>query len=406
MGTDDHTRTNARHHERWSARLLERLSRVSSLGRLIPELEGLRFAAILLVVLYHFNYFAGVYGRPFAIDAGGPWYARLVRHGHYGVELFFVISGFILALPFASHHLKGAPRVSLRRYFLRRLTRLEPPYVLVMVVLFVGLAWLNIASAGTLLPHLAAGLVYGHNLLFGAINIINPVAWSLEIEVQFYLLVPLLTRVFAVRHALVRRSTIGGLVLALPVAQLAFVPERGRLFFTILNHLQFFLVGFLLADLYLTRWSQRGARVKRWDVVGLVGAALVVVVWEHPAWSRLLFPFLLFWICAAAFRGVLLKRVLTNRWLMTIGGMCYTLYLIHYELVRLAVKHSARLGTTGLPAVDGALVLLAAAAILLAAGALYFVLIERPCMREGWPVRLAQRVQRARLGRYAVKWLS
>ena len=52
-----------------------------------------------------------------------------------GVELFFAISGFILGIPFASHYLRGVPRVNLRRYFIRRLTRLEPPYIINLMVL-------------------------------------------------------------------------------------------------------------------------------------------------------------------------------------------------------------------------------------------------------------------------------
>ena len=51
------------------------------------------------------------------------------------MPLFFAISGFILALPFAEHYLSGAPRPTLGRYYVRRVTRIEPPYVINLTIL-------------------------------------------------------------------------------------------------------------------------------------------------------------------------------------------------------------------------------------------------------------------------------
>lgn len=113
-------------------RLLERLSRRTTSGRFIAEIDGLRFVSIALVVLYHMA------GYVAAQAAGAPRHAifRIAVHGHYGVPLFFAISGFVLGLPFAGQHLAGGRPVRLRPYFLRRLTRLEPPYSLCMLALF------------------------------------------------------------------------------------------------------------------------------------------------------------------------------------------------------------------------------------------------------------------------------
>ena len=126
--------------------------------------------------------------------------------GFHGVDLFFVISGFILALPFAAHHLAGAPSVSLRKYYLRRLTRLEPPYFVSIFLLLALSIWIHRRAASAILPHLAASLAYLHNVIYGTQSTVIGVAWSLEIEVQFYLLVPLLTLVFAIRDSRLRRS--------------------------------------------------------------------------------------------------------------------------------------------------------------------------------------------------------
>ena len=85
---------------------------------------------------------------------------RVARPGYHGVELFFIISGFILAMPFAAHHLKGQRPVALGPYYLRRLTRLEPPYMLCMALLFVALVAFRGRDAGQLAPHLGASLLY------------------------------------------------------------------------------------------------------------------------------------------------------------------------------------------------------------------------------------------------------
>jgi len=89
--------------------LLSRFSRETSSGRFIPEMDGLRFAAITMVVLFHLN---GYLVARWPLHHSGllpqsSWLAETALVGFRGVELFFVISGFILALPFASQHLAG-----------------------------------------------------------------------------------------------------------------------------------------------------------------------------------------------------------------------------------------------------------------------------------------------------------
>jgi peptidoglycan/LPS O-acetylase OafA/YrhL len=99
----------------------------------VPEIDGLRFVAIFSVVLYHFDGFALINYRG---SDTRDLFRAVAEHGYRGVNLFYVISGFVLGLPFAAHHLKEKPAVRLPAYFLRRLTRLEPPYVLNLLLCF------------------------------------------------------------------------------------------------------------------------------------------------------------------------------------------------------------------------------------------------------------------------------
>src|ERR1700737_4419339 len=108
----------------WFARFDERFRRLTSNGTFVPEIDGLRFVAIASVIAFHlYGQLVRYYGVHVSMMV-----ATLLHNGDRGVRLFFVISGFVLALPFASHWLHGSPGVDLKRYFTRRLTRLEPPY--------------------------------------------------------------------------------------------------------------------------------------------------------------------------------------------------------------------------------------------------------------------------------------
>ena len=189
-----------------ASRFLVHISRETSSGRFIPEMDGLRFAAVAMVILYHLNGYLTA-KSPFYSSAppSSDWLAQAAMVGNRGVELFFVISGFILGLPFAAHYLKGAAPVNLRKYYLRRLTRLEPPYFVALLLLFImGAVILGFPSA-SFYPHFAASLFYSHSLIYGTFSPAMGVAWSLEIEVQFYLLVPLLTLLFTIGNRMLRR---------------------------------------------------------------------------------------------------------------------------------------------------------------------------------------------------------
>ncbi len=366
------------------------LRRITSTGRFVPEIDGLRFMAIFSVVVYHLSGFV-----PMAhIEPGlHDWLRAAAAHGYRGVNLFYVISGFILGLPFAAHHLKGQPPVSLRSYFLRRLTRLEPPYLLNLLICFVLLVLLAGTDLRAALPHLAASSVYLHNLWFGEQSTINPVAWTLEVEVQFYCLAPLLAAVYRVRSRTARRALLASAILLTGAVQMMFWSAGGRIKLTILYAAQFFLTGLLLADLYLVDWNERPSAHWAWDLGSLVCWPLIFAPPDLAVWLGL--PFLMMAAFAGAFRGIAFRRIFRARGVTTIGGMCYTIYLFHYQLIP-PVARLAGFAAYG-RSFDARFVslFLMYAPILLGVSLSYYVLIERPCMAKDWPRRLSRRITRS-----------
>ena len=368
-----------------SERLTRPFSRVTTTGLFLPQIDGLRCIAILAVFLFHLGIFVRV-NSP--VSSGAGWAGALLGHftdkGDLGVQLFFVISGFILALPFAAHFLEGRPPVRLRSYYLRRLTRLEPPYLINLALIFALLVVVNHQPARELLPNLFASAGYVSYLTMGHPSLINSVAWSLEVEVQFYLLAPVLSLAFAVRRAGARRALIAAGMLAGVLLQqgLGFTEK------TLLGNLQYFLAGFFLCDLYLSRWNRKPSVSWRWDLGAL--AAWIAMAAAHrlgAAWAWAL-PVLMLIAYCGAFRGAVFAKVLGNPWPATIGGMCYTIYLYHYFFISLA----GRFTTRWLPALPYSLAFLAQflfiAPLVLAGGALLFALFERPFMNRDWPARV------------------
>ncbi len=389
-----------------AGRFLAHISRETSSGRFIPEMDGLRFAAVAMVILYHLNGYLTA-KSPFYSSAppSSDWLAQAALVGNRGVELFFVISGFILGLPFAAHYLKGAAPVNLRKYYLRRLTRLEPPYfVALLLLLILGAVILGVPSVG-FYPHFAASLFYSHSLIYGTFSPAMGVAWSLEIEVQFYLLVPLLTLLFSIGNRMLRRSVIVVLILVALSGQAIFLNDSlhpyPRASLSILAYVQFFLVGFLLADVFLESWGEAPRRNQGWDVVALAAWPLLFVLLHSRVLTLWLFPGWIFLLYCAAFRGRLANRFFSNRWITAIGGMCYSIYLLHYEVISAVGRVTRRLGENApywiYLSVQFALI---GCATVVVCG-IYFVAIEKPCMRRDWPQRLwayGQRTVFARIG--------
>jgi len=149
-------------------------------------LDGLRGLAIGLVVWYHAWLVSGqgIAALNFVAEAG-----------FLGVDLFFFISGFCIFYPYARAQRDGRPGPTTRRFFTRRAVKILPSYLLALAV-FAGVYHARFASPTEAAVQIASHLTFLHTLsplTFGAIS--GPL-WTIGVEVQFYLLFPLLMPFF------------------------------------------------------------------------------------------------------------------------------------------------------------------------------------------------------------------
>ena len=382
-----------------SSRILEPFERKTSSGRYVPEIDGLRCLAIVLVVLYHSHIFFRSGAEPvdaqtLAHESWGTILTYLpnfiIAKGWFGVQIFFVISGMVLAIPFANQHFAGSEAPELRSYFKRRLIRIEVPYLLTLSFFFLSAVLWEGKSFSEMIPHYLAGLLYSHTIFFdGALNPLLSVAWTLEIEIQFYLLAPFLCRIFAIKNSLLRR---GLFLLGIPMFELLtkfLSGAHGSSMWdhTVIGQMGYFLIGMLVADFFLSPgFEDLRSRMKSraWDVIGLIiwPTTFLMIEW-HPGLN--LKPFALLVCFLSILCGHYLLAIFRNRWLTAVGAMCYTVYLFHnlmlYGFLRPFVFTKVQLGNWPL----NTLLIGLMAVMAIALCAFLFVIIEKPFARGRWP---------------------
>lgn len=142
-----------------------------------PGLDFLRALAISLVFIYHYQ----IFQHP-------QWMEGFSRFGWCGVDLFFVLSGFLISNQlFAEWQTRN--KISLREFYIKRAFRILPPYLFVLTIYIVFPAFHERKSLAPIWKMLTFTQNYGQDIhRYGTFSH----AWSLCVEEQFYLLLPLL----------------------------------------------------------------------------------------------------------------------------------------------------------------------------------------------------------------------
>ncbi|MES1219444.1 MAG: acyltransferase [Bacteroidota bacterium] len=358
---------------------LEKFRRITSAESYMPEIDGLRFVAVFWVVFWmHTTNFVNV--KFFNQELFPPYVVGTILEGTHGVSLFFMISGFILGLPFARHFILGEKKVSLKNYYLRRITRLEPPYLAALLIAFSGLVFIKKESFTELLPHLGASAIYCHNLIYGTKSTILGIAWSLEVEVRFYLLAPFMAYLYKIKGKALRYLIFITLIIIFTSIGFTSLYQKLPMF---IPSLGWFLTGMLLCDFYLNKIPLPGKSIY-WFVAGL----LIFIFSPFLLTLYIFIPFLMKMALLAVFFYVgitneRMKKLLSIQWVTIIGGMCYSIYLLQFIIMSgsnpllLKIKFSH-------PAVAFFAYSFSIVVFVLAGSMIFYKLIEQPCMRKNW----------------------
>ena len=316
----------------WILRLEDLLEMSVKTVRKIRSIEGLRGVLALWVLFSHVLAAAGLGGAGWR----GPF--RVIESGTYAVEVFIIISGFVI------FYLLDTAQESYGRFLWRRFLRLYPVYLLSLLIsilllpttvqVFLNAPWPHFISANNVaiaessinfLPqHLAAHLFMLQSLIpssvlpFSNYAIVTP-AWSLSLEWQFYVLAPILFAAFAAGP----RTVILAIVIACS-AHFLLAGDEGFL----PRHLPMFALG--ITSYYLWRLPWRPSS----PMLGPIVVALAYLLTHDPGiviWSAV---FMAAYEPGSFGLGVL-RRTLEHPLSLALGRMSYSVYLMHEAVLTL-----------------------------------------------------------------------
>jgi len=318
----------------------------------IKSIQYLRGLAALMVVFYHFrHYLNGVYVEK---DLGN----LLFDQGAFGVDLFFIISGFIIC--YATRRREAHPLVS---YALKRVFRIYPLLIASVLAFYFLLGADGFSLVRSLIPlhadYTDEGPFFGYNMLVPA--------WTLTYEISFYLLFLV---GLAVSHRHRKFFTAGLIVLSFVLLQLwlngrielsayenyGFAgnwPERAALAILSSPMILEFVYGIALYTLYrrLPQVPERARRGLGWVLLGAV--ALSVLGYFSPAFNghgptNWGVPSLLLVLSLLLYERI--HGLPDCQWLFFLGNISYSLYLTHIVVLKVISTYHMNFGMRGVPA--------------------------------------------------------
>ena len=324
--------------------------------RHVDVLDGIRALAILLVLWFHVwqqSWLMPIVRLPFLRALGLPTQIGLdfiPRSGFLFVDMLLLLSAFCLFLPHARAMVFGEPVPEVRRFYWKRIVRIVPPYYLSVLLIFflvalpgrayerAGDAFVDLFSTLTFTQVFVPGVYLGTKL--------NGVLWTAAIEMQFYLLFPLLALCFRKRPL----ATYLGMVALSMLYLRGYALRDADMLRITLNQLPAFFGVFANGMLAAYGFTLLAAKTpRRWWIaalatVAVMGSLLWIVrmqkaapsvnplqLWQAEHRFRLSLAFTLFLLGSAlSFRWV--RFLLGNRLMRFLSAISYNLYIWHQWL--------------------------------------------------------------------------
>jgi peptidoglycan/LPS O-acetylase OafA/YrhL len=311
----------------------------------IPALDGIRAVAALLVLSLHVTT-----GESIPSEL-----RKLTLIGQTGVDLFFVLSGFLITRILLSSRTSGT---YFSHFYVRRILRIFPLYYF-FLVLFFFVRPLIFADAWTPFSHQIWSWLFLENipLTFNSIPTGGPNHyWTLAVEEHFYLLWPLSVWVFSTRQL---RFFLGGLIILAPIVRIALLSQNLGTYYFTFARMDGLALGSLLAVLY----QEQNARSRSLTIVArslLIALPIFLIPMflafsgSHADWLQVVklslipaFYFALLSFCLFDSAGSGVVGIFSLRPLRWLGSISYGLYV--YHAITFEFVERFHIGETNLP---------------------------------------------------------
>ena len=348
--------------------------------RFLPQLDGLRFIAFLLIFIHNANPILK-----------GTFLETFSAYSWFGVDLFFCLSAFLITQLLAKEY-RHSGKISARHFYLRRILRICPLYffyILAGAAIIAPMEGRNINIPG----HLASLATFTFNLGYFAL-LPSPILifihlWSISYEVQFYALAPWLVRRLVSRDDRSILRLLGLAYAAGSLVRAVFILLQARhpaIYFLPLTHFDSLMAGVLLGlgrlDLVLDRIP---ASVLRAAGLVCLGAVFLLPNNDVTGWGLML-TYPLTGLAASLLvhpRQDALHRLMMHPLLVSLGKISYGLYVFHFGAFLLASSLLSNwIGVAALPYPRYAFPVMALALIMtLLVSTLSYNLLEKPFLR-------------------------
>lgn len=316
----------------------------------IDVLDGVRAIAILIVVWFHF--WQQSWLMPIVGDFNIDW---IPRNGALLVDMMILLSGFCLFLPYARSMVYGTSAPTAKTFYVKRGARILPSYYFsVLLVLFLfALPLKEYVNKGVMWKDLLTHLFFVNNFSYDTLigTKLNGVLWTVAVEVQFYLLFPLLAKWFQKRPILTYSGmTLLGLISSHIISQNFGQLTQGLYVNHTLTFFSVFANGMLGAWVYVSITKEKKPLKSEqffYVLMVLLGLVLFKILCDHhmcfpngQQW-QVKYRFVLSLVYLLILFGILMAQqyfrfFLGNRFMKFLAGISFNLYIWHqYIAVKL-----------------------------------------------------------------------
>ena len=361
-------------------------------------LDHLRTVAILLVMIFHF-------GRGFP-----SWLDPLNKIGWTGVDLFFVLSGYLIGYQLLKEY-KNNNEIDLKRFYLKRFFRIIPAYIVVLILYYS----LQNLREGSGLPPLWRFLTFTQNLGFDAQTQKSfSHAWSLCIEEQFYLLLPI-TIILMFKSGTQNATPyliVGLIVLGFILRHYnwnehvqPFIENGNRrqmflgfvekIFYPSYNRMDGLIMGVSIAMIFNFKPKVKEFLTRHGNIVLIIGLGIFMIAYKFCgsfiSYNTSVFGFPLFsfaygLLVIAAISPTCILYKFKSKFTLIVATLSYAIYLTHKQLYHLVKLWIERWGNENIQQWTFWICII----IAIAGGFVLHIIIEKPFLRLRYKILKGQ----------------